>query len=138
MYITTYIYSQKLSPTFLWVSKFDPKLETLPPIFKITLGRWFFFCHGQLHPFQPQFDENDCSRSFDQVLTLSLRCPAQIYKGERVARVYGWMDGMGRMGWTGYEKCPSILVYTLIVYSSCIYILIYSKFVNNILIGFKI
>ena len=27
MYMYTYIYSQKLSPTFLWVSKFDVKFE---------------------------------------------------------------------------------------------------------------
>ena len=32
-----YIYSQKLSPTFLWISKFDVKLGCLDFIFKITI-----------------------------------------------------------------------------------------------------
>ena len=42
MYMYTYIFSQKLSPTFLWVSKFDVKLGSGDMIFKITIFTWFF------------------------------------------------------------------------------------------------
>ena len=43
-YIPTYTRNKKLSPTFLWVSKFDVKLGVVLKIFKITAGRWLFFC----------------------------------------------------------------------------------------------
>ena len=39
MYTCTYMYPQKLSPTFLWVSKFDVKLGVVVKNFKITAGR---------------------------------------------------------------------------------------------------
>jgi len=42
LYLTSYICSQNLSPTSLWVSKFDVKLGVVIKIFKITAGRWFF------------------------------------------------------------------------------------------------
>ena len=37
-YIPTYTCDKKLPPTFLWVSKFDVKLESGGKIFKITAG----------------------------------------------------------------------------------------------------
>ena len=40
--ITSCIFNQKLSPTSLWVSKFDVKLEVVIKNFKFTAGRWFF------------------------------------------------------------------------------------------------
>ena len=43
IYICTYIRTQKLSPRFLWVSKFDVKLRVIDKNFKITAGRWIFF-----------------------------------------------------------------------------------------------
>ena len=43
VYMYLYIYTQKLSPTFLWVSKFDVKLEGGGIIFKITICRCVFF-----------------------------------------------------------------------------------------------
>ena len=43
MYLCTYIWTQKLSPRFLWVSKFDVKLRVIDKNFKITVGRWIFF-----------------------------------------------------------------------------------------------
>ena len=39
LYLTSYICSQNLSPTSLWVSKFDVKLGVVIKIFKITAGR---------------------------------------------------------------------------------------------------
>ena len=39
LYLTSYICSQNLSPTSLWVSKFDVKLGVMIKIFKITAGR---------------------------------------------------------------------------------------------------
>ena len=39
MYICTYIHTKKLSPTFLWVSKFHVKLGVVVKTFKITAGR---------------------------------------------------------------------------------------------------
>ena len=44
-----------------------------------------------------------CSRSFDQAGTLSLRGPAQFTDEARSAE----FDGMGCMGWTEDQKCPS-------------------------------
>ena len=38
-YIPTYIDNKKLSPTFLWVSKFDVKLGVGVKSFKFTAGR---------------------------------------------------------------------------------------------------
>ena len=39
-----YLYTKlKLSPTFLWVSKFHVKLGVVVKNLKITAGRWFFF-----------------------------------------------------------------------------------------------
>ena len=52
MYMYTYIYSQKLSPTFLWVSKFDVKLGSGGKIFKITIFTWFFKNHAKSKVFQ--------------------------------------------------------------------------------------
>ena len=43
LYINIYIYTQKLWPTFLWVSNFHVKLGVVVKNFKITAGRWFFF-----------------------------------------------------------------------------------------------
>ena len=43
IYIYTWIYTKKLSPTFLWVSKFHVKLGVVVKNLKITAGRWFFF-----------------------------------------------------------------------------------------------
>ena len=41
--IYIYLYTKlKLSPTFLWVSKFDVKLGVVIKNFKFTAGRWFF------------------------------------------------------------------------------------------------
>ena len=51
-YLLTYIYSQKLSPAFLWVSKFDVKLESGGMIFKITMFTWFFKNHTKSKLFQ--------------------------------------------------------------------------------------
>ena len=42
MYITSCICTQKLSPTFLWVSKFDVKLECLDFNFKTLIGKCVF------------------------------------------------------------------------------------------------
>ena len=42
MYITTYICSQNLSPTFLWVLKFDVNLVIVIKKYKVTAGRCFF------------------------------------------------------------------------------------------------
>ena len=42
MYMYTYIYSQKLSPTFLWVLKVWSSWEVAPTIFKITLEETVF------------------------------------------------------------------------------------------------
>ena len=39
MYIPTKIYTQKLSATFLWVSKFHVKLGVVVKNFKIKAGR---------------------------------------------------------------------------------------------------
>ena len=39
MYIYTFIGNKKLSPTFLWVSKFDVKLGLVLKNFKINAGR---------------------------------------------------------------------------------------------------
>ena len=39
MYIPTYIFTLKLSPTFLWVSKFYVKLAIVVKNFKIAEGR---------------------------------------------------------------------------------------------------
>ena len=39
VYISTDICNQKLSPTFLWVSKFDVKLGVMVKNFKFTAGR---------------------------------------------------------------------------------------------------
>ena len=39
MYIPIYIYTQKLSPTFLLVTKFHVKLGVVVKNFKITAGR---------------------------------------------------------------------------------------------------
>ena len=41
-YIPTCICNKKLSPTFLWVSKFDVKLECLDFIFKTFMGKCVF------------------------------------------------------------------------------------------------
>ena len=35
--------SKKLSPIFIWVSKFDVKLGMGVKIFKVTTGRWLFY-----------------------------------------------------------------------------------------------
>ena len=52
------------------------------------------------------------STDFRSRPTMALRGPLGIYTNEREARVYGWdwMDVMGwdELGWTGYQKCPSI------------------------------
>ena len=52
----------------------------------------------------------------------------------------GWMDGMdGLMGWMdGVSKVSFNFLHSSGVYRSCIYLLIYSKIVNNILMCFKI
>ena len=43
-FVYFYFYTKwKLSPTFLWVSKFHVKLGVVVKNFKITAGRWFFF-----------------------------------------------------------------------------------------------
>ena len=44
--ICTFIYNQKLSPTFIWISKFDVKLGSGGMIFKITIYRCalYFSC----------------------------------------------------------------------------------------------
>ena len=52
MYMYTYINSQKLSPTFLWVSKFDVKLGSGGKIFKITIFTGFFLNHAKSRVFQ--------------------------------------------------------------------------------------
>ena len=39
LYLTSYICSQNLSPTSLWVSKFDVKLGVVIKNFKFTAGR---------------------------------------------------------------------------------------------------
>ena len=41
-YIPTYTYNKKLSPTLLWVSKFDVKLGVCVKIFKFTAGKGEF------------------------------------------------------------------------------------------------
>ena len=38
MYISTYIYTQKMSPTFSWILKLDVKLGFVLKNFKITAG----------------------------------------------------------------------------------------------------
>ena len=40
-----------MSPTSLWVSKFDVKLGVMIKIFKITAGRWFFIFWPKSSPF---------------------------------------------------------------------------------------
>ena len=50
MYIPTYIYTQKLSPTFLWVSKFDVKLGSVVMIFKINYPLYVCFKSELLDP----------------------------------------------------------------------------------------
>ena len=48
MYISLLIYNiQKLSPTLLWVSKFDPKLGSLDLIFKTIVGNVFLKNHAE-------------------------------------------------------------------------------------------
>ena len=113
MHMYTYIYSQKLSPTFLWVSKFDVKLGSGGKIFKFTIFTWFFKNHAKSKVFQKyirqraffsKFDVNlrswgnYCGRSFDQAATLSLRGPAQFTLEARSAEFtggMGWVDGRG-------------------------------------------
>ena len=69
MYVSTYIYTQQLSPTFLMASKFGVKLRLGNAIFKITVNTrelWNFrfqTCHFfsisssvlNIHPFFQKF-----------------------------------------------------------------------------------
>ena len=52
MYLSTYICTQKLFPTFLRVSKFDIKLGSRGRIFKITLFTCVFLFHTKSKSFQ--------------------------------------------------------------------------------------
>ena len=78
---------------------------------------------------------NYCGRSFDQAATLSLRGPAQFTHEARSAEFPG---GVGWGGVDGVSKVSFNFLYTLWVYRSCIYILIYSqKLSAQISCGFK-
>ena len=65
MYMYIYIYSQKLSPTFLWVSKFDVKLGSGGMIFKITIFTWFFKNHTKSKVFQKHLRQRAFFSKFD-------------------------------------------------------------------------
>ena len=52
MYIPTYIYTQKLLPTFLWVSKFYIKRELLEP----KKEKSTTCCNCEIFAHDPQFE----------------------------------------------------------------------------------
>ena len=59
----------------------------------------------------------------EEVLTKPVHSPSGVHKdlhGERAARV----DGMGWVGWMGYQKCPSIF-FKLCQYIGKVYIYLY-------------
>ena len=171
MYICTYIYTQKLSPRFLWVLKFDVKLGVVVKNFKTTIGRWFFriwfqtcLSEPEIGLFEILFDvklgvvvknfkttigrwffrfwskssffftdthmENESERVpavvCDQFSSMHLQSPFgvhwRIYTQGPKGRVYGWDGWMD--GWTGYQKCSSIL-FILCRYIDHVYMYLY-------------
>ena len=48
-----------MSPTFLWVSKFDVKLGSGGKIFKFTIFTWFFKNHAKSKVFQKHKRQRD-------------------------------------------------------------------------------
>ena len=66
MYRSTYINVQNLSPTLLWVWKFDLKLGCWPLTFKITISTWFFQNHAKSKAFQKHRQPQPFFRKFDE------------------------------------------------------------------------
>ena len=138
MYISTCILNKILSPTLLWVWKFDLKLGCWPLIFKITISTLFFKNRAKSKAFRntdghrpffenfmkiwkfQKFDSplgkgrrsrpNECVRSVHQAAIISLRGPKKIYtaSSEAASLRMGW-DGW--MGWMG-RKIKSVLQFS--------------------------
>ena len=78
---------------------------------------------------------NHYLRSVDQAHTISLRGPKWDLHSERRRREF---DGMGWMGWDGRSNGSFNFLYTLWVYSLCIYVPVYMfKVCHQLCYGFE-
>ena len=114
-----------MSPTCLWVSKFDVKLGVWVKIFKFTAGRWLFYFRFQ-----------KCHFLFLFVFSLGF----QNLMFKRLVLSFCLETSlMGRVGRVGRSRKVSFnFLRTLWELRTCIYILVYKiKIVTNILMGFK-
>ena len=111
MSISARICNIKLSPTFLWVSKFDVKFGLEGKNFQNPYRQvTFIFCGLKVHFLNTRTCCNFGNHTRTQAPTVSLRGSGQIYTRGPKVRVYGWMDGWD--GWDGISKVSFNFLHT--------------------------